>query len=208
MESGFRIGEREEKAMPVAEEKLPDKRVFDVYAMMVLLTCVALGGAIYFLFDELNRNWYGDHEVVNGQYAAHITKMNDDPKNYKGIVNLREVDLDEYKLCRENNDEDPTLPGDEKEWRWPSGYDPLRYALDPLKNNWADAVEKAEKENDSALKEQLERLIKAAKSEAAAGEEGEGSAGGGEGNGTTDAGGDAADAPAEAGAGGGGGGGE
>jgi hypothetical protein len=141
---------------PVAEEKLPDRRFFDVYAVMILLTCAALGGGIWFAVDELQKNWYGGEELT-GDYAINITQPNPNPAR-PDIIGISDRDLDDYRKAKLNADGvENAVPPNEAKWRWPSGYDFVKYAIDPLKNNSREAD--ADSETGRSLKTQLDALM-------------------------------------------------
>ncbi len=72
--------------MPLAEEKLPEKIPFDVYAVMLVLSALFTIGAILMMNSELRDNWYGA-EPPGMKKAEHPTTLNaqtDDERNANG----------------------------------------------------------------------------------------------------------------------------
>jgi hypothetical protein len=113
--------------MPATSETIPDRARFDVYAMMIILTCAFTGGATWMLYDDLTTHW-GYGKEVKPEKAVHITKINSDPEKYPDVVNLTEEDKKDYELAQKAVGTDTTLS---KGFEWPAGFDPLNYAVRP-----------------------------------------------------------------------------
>ncbi len=63
--------------MPVADEKLVEKLPFDVYAMMLILSFLLLGVAVWLINDDLQTNWFAGQP--GRKSSEHITKSNGRP---------------------------------------------------------------------------------------------------------------------------------
>ena len=90
--------------MPVADENLSEKLPFDVYAMMLILSFLLLGVAVWLINDELQQHWFAQQQGRN--CAVHLTKINDKPDVLKDDVKVTQEDFDDWKAI-ENNDTKP-----------------------------------------------------------------------------------------------------
>ena len=61
--------------MPAAEEKLQEAMPFDVYAMLLIISCVATLTAVCILWAELRQNWYGA-EPPGVPKAVYLSSLN------------------------------------------------------------------------------------------------------------------------------------
>lgn len=121
--------------MPPTTENIPEKPPFDVYGMMLILCFVFTLGATLFLNDELDKHWdFWAPKDNMPKKATHITEINDQPEKYPELVNVRKVDLDEWKITSKSvNGKEVTFPVDKFEW--PEGYDPLANPVTPGEDN-------------------------------------------------------------------------
>jgi hypothetical protein len=122
--------------MAVATEKIPDKARFDVYAMLIILTCFFTGGAAWFLYDHLTTHW-GFGQEVKPEKAEHITQINGDPEKHPDIVVLRKEDIEDYAKAQKALGQDVELA---KGYEWPAGFDPLNF---PIRENLKSMEEPA-----------------------------------------------------------------
>lgn len=89
--------------MPVADENLAEKLPFDVYAMMLILSFVLLGVAIWLLQDELATNWFSAQE--GRKCAVYLTKNNEKTDVYKDDIHVdAKEDLEDYKAITATED--------------------------------------------------------------------------------------------------------
>jgi hypothetical protein len=97
--------------MPL-EERLQEPRPFDVYAMMMIVAFLAVGGACLIINYELRGNWYGGEEPVQ-PHAVNVTTINgqteqqahDTPSTWTLIT---QRDMDDFKLLRPTEELKPT----------------------------------------------------------------------------------------------------
>ncbi|HYG75093.1 MAG TPA: hypothetical protein VEK08_08830 [Planctomycetota bacterium] len=135
--------------MPPTTENIPEKPPFDVYAMLLILSFVFTVGATLLLNDELDKNWgfWEPKEQVRPR-ALHITEINEAPDKYPDLINVRKIDLEEWKIAIENQTgKKADFP--EKGFEWPAGYDPLAHPIVPGEDNLAKVP-----------KEQIDALLK------------------------------------------------
>lgn len=134
--------------MPAAEDKLVEKLPFDVYAMMLILSFLAVLGAILLLNDDLTKNWYQGQE--GKEVSEYITQVNEqvgDNKNNEPQIS--EKDRRDYKLIIK----DASIPSFKEypEWLKPAKpVDPTpgkdntdgvpQNVLDTLRNDYKDPV--------------------------------------------------------------------
>jgi hypothetical protein len=137
--------------MPPTTENIPEKPAFDVYAMLLILSFFFLLGGTLLLNDDLDKNWgYWISPEARQKRAEHITEVNDNPSDHPYLVNVRELDLNEWKLASEavrgkkvDLDEFPV-----KNFKWPAGYDPLK---NPVQPGGADNLQSIPKDQLDAL---------------------------------------------------------
>ena len=85
--------------MPPTPDKIPDKVPFDVYAMLVILTFLATGGATLLLNDRLSSEWqFWEDKAKIKEKAVHLTQMNPEPAKYKEGSSPRFIPS-EYQPC-------------------------------------------------------------------------------------------------------------
>jgi hypothetical protein len=113
--------------MPATNETIPEKARFDVYAMMVILTCMFTAGASWMLYDDLTRNW-GYGQETKPEKAEHITRINPEDDKYHDVVSLTKEDLEDYAKAQKALGKDVELL---KGYEWPANYDPLQYQVRP-----------------------------------------------------------------------------
>src|SRR6185503_11916101 len=94
--------------MPVADENLQEKVPFDVYAMMLIMSFLLIGVAIWLINDELTQHWFSQNQGRNS--AVFITKNNDKSDVLGTDIKVDEEDIADYKAIT-NSD---TKPG--KKW--------------------------------------------------------------------------------------------
>ncbi len=108
--------------MPPSTESIPDKPVFDVYGMLLVLTCIFTAGATALLWADLDKNW--GWSTPTAKRAVTLTEVNDDPAKNPDIISVRKIDLDEWQVANENiNGKKSEFPV--KNFQWPEGYDPI-----------------------------------------------------------------------------------
>jgi len=115
--------------MPPTPDKIPDKVPFDIYAMLVILTFLATGGATLMINDRLSSEWqfWADKAKIQPK-ATHLTLINPDPAKYpEGLVVVQDQDKEEWKLIEHEYGQDAEFPL--KEYDWPTGYDPAKYQI-------------------------------------------------------------------------------
>ena len=135
--------------MPAATEKIPEKVPFSVYGMLIILTFLFTGGACWLLGDDLSRNWkYFDAKEKWPKKAVHITTINDNPDQYPDNFKLTAIDKEEYEYAfKSAYQKDP--PPLEKDYEWPTGFDPLKYAIKYNQDNLhSDADPEREKQSE------------------------------------------------------------
>lgn len=137
--------------MPPTTENIPEKPGFDVFAMLLILSFFFLLGATLLLNDDLDKNWgFWTPADQIPKKAEHLTQINDDPAKYPGLIKVRDIDLTEWKLAYEGYYGKKVSEDDfpEKDFKWPSGYDPLNH---PVITGGADNLSNIPKEQLDAL---------------------------------------------------------
>lgn len=122
--------------MPPTTENIPEKPPFDVYGMMLILCFLFTTGATLLLNDELDKHWdFWAKKEAPPKKALNITQINKDPAKFGDLVEVRDVDLEEWKITATSvaGGKLPEFP--EKDFKWPDGYDPLAYPVTPGADN-------------------------------------------------------------------------
>src|SRR4051812_1166736 len=85
--------------MAPTTENIPEKPPFDVYGMMLILCFLFTGGATLLLNDELDKNWdFWAKKEAPPAKALNFTEINESPEKYNHVVNVRKLDMDEWKI--------------------------------------------------------------------------------------------------------------
>jgi hypothetical protein len=119
--------------MPATTEKIPDKVPFNVYAMLIILTFIFTGGATWMLGLELSDTWhyFGNKEEHKELWdkAVHVTVINKADDKYPDNFELTKTDREEWDKAVKSLYPKETIEFPEKDYEWPTGYDPLQYSI-------------------------------------------------------------------------------
>lgn len=109
---------------------------FDIYAALVIITTLFLGGASYFLYDELSSNWAFGTEAKDSKW--YITEFRDLDKAPTPYLVVREKDLANWKAIPKEIKGGDDFPV--KDFEWPKGYDVYKHPVMPI----GDMIEQAQ----------------------------------------------------------------
>lgn len=122
--------------MPPTTENIPEKPPFDVYGMMLILCFLFTLGATLLLNDELDKHWdFWAPKDNMPKKATHLTEINDQPDKYPELINVRKLDLDEWKITSKSVNGGKEVKFPEENFAWPEGYDPLANPVIPFEDN-------------------------------------------------------------------------
>ena len=123
--------------MPPTADEISDKPVFDVYAMLLVLSFVFTGGAALLINADLTNKWNFWSPKGDIKQKWYITQMNDKEDQFPKYTKLRKEDLDDWK--RINGVDKFTV----SDYEWPEGFDPLVNPVLPNTDNLAGIPEAA-----------------------------------------------------------------